>query len=66
LAYHDRVIATLVPAIGCAFEPGERAINEWCPADGAWGVLDMVKLAEEVASTIREVPGESFLVNGQQ
>ena len=52
LADHNRMIATVVPAIGCAFEPGERAINEWCAADGAWGVLDMVELAQEVASTI--------------
>jgi hypothetical protein len=52
LADHNGVITSVVHAIGCALEPGERAIDEWCTAERAWGVRNTVKLAEQVTSAI--------------
>ena len=63
---HDGVVTSIVHAIGRALEPSQRIIDEWCPAERAWGVRHLVELAQQVSTAVGKVPSQRLLVDGQQ
>ena len=66
LAHHDGVIAAVMHPVRRAFDPGHCTVDQWCPAERARTVRNVVELAEQISPAIGKVPGNRLLVDGQQ
>ena len=63
---HNRVIAAVVNPVGSALQPGQRAVYQWCPAEWAGSVRNVVELAQQVSAAVGKVPRERLLIDSQQ
>lgn len=66
LTDHNRVIAAVVNAVGSAFQPGQRAVYQWCSAQWAGSMRNVVELAQQVSAAVGKVPRQPLLINGQE